>query len=100
MDADRYGHCYGQGGQPGYALQRILAGADGTVKQVLRSDEWKSISRDHVVSSFGIGLSKTDEYFVWSLRLRGFEVGNRHSTWRSQIPLVSQNDATCDGEKV
>ncbi len=63
-----------QGGQPGYALRRILVGGDGTVKQVLRSDEWKSISSDHVVLVPGPERERKWVRWIYEQRIRGLQI--------------------------
>jgi len=63
-----------QGGQPGYALQRILVGANGAVKQVLRNDEWKSISSDHVVLVPGPERERKWVRWIYEQRIHGLQI--------------------------
>ena len=63
-----------QGAQAGYALRRVLVGADGTVKQILRSGELKSISSDHVVLVPGPEREQKWVRWIYEQRIRGLQI--------------------------
>jgi DNA invertase Pin-like site-specific DNA recombinase len=60
-----------QGSNPGYALRRVLVGADGHVKQVLQSGELKSISSDHVELVPGPERERKWVRWIYEQRIRG-----------------------------
>jgi DNA invertase Pin-like site-specific DNA recombinase len=63
-----------EGGQPGYALRRVLVGSDGTVKQVLRSGELKSISSDHIVLVPGPEREQKWVRWIYEQRISGLQI--------------------------
>ena len=63
-----------QGAQAGYALRRVLVGADGTAKQVLRSGELKSISSDHVVLVPGPEREQKWVRWIYEQRIHGLQI--------------------------
>lgn len=63
-----------QGAQSGYALRRVLVGADGTVKQILRGGELKSISSDHVVLVPGPEREQRWVRWIYEQRIRGLQI--------------------------
>ena len=44
---------YSLGAQPGYGLRRLLVGADGRAKMILRPGEWKNITTERVTFCVG-----------------------------------------------
>ena len=65
-----------EGAQAGYALRRVLVGADGTVKQVLRRGELKSISSDHVVLTPGPEREQKWVRWIYEQRIRGLQISD------------------------
>jgi DNA invertase Pin-like site-specific DNA recombinase len=63
-----------QGGPPGYALRRVLVGADGTVKQELRTGEFKSISSDHIMLAPGPEPEQKWVRWIYERRIRGLQI--------------------------
>jgi DNA invertase Pin-like site-specific DNA recombinase len=63
-----------QAGLPGYALRRALVGSDGTLKQVLRSGERKSISSDHIILVPGTKREQKWVRWIYEQRISGFDI--------------------------
>ena len=80
---------YREGGPPGYGLRRVLVGADGRIKQELRSGELKSIASDHVILVPGPEHEKKWVQWIYEQRIHGLDIaGIATELNRRKVPWI------------